>query len=205
MTPPESMLERALRRPPAPSAVPVDVAAAAAAAGLLDVAYSDVDSPVGRLTLAVGETGLLACSFEPGEVLAERLAAAVSPRVLRSPARTDGVRRALDAYFGGARRGFDVPVDLRLATPFAREVLRAAAEVPYGRTATYADLAGRIGRPSAARAVGGALGSNPVCVVVPCHRILRTGGALGGYAGGLSAKRWLLDLEAAADGAAATP
>jgi methylated-DNA-[protein]-cysteine S-methyltransferase len=168
---------------------------AAERAGLLDVALAGVDSPIGRLALAATGAGLLACSFADEAELAERVARAVSPRVLRAPRRLDPVRRELDDYFEGRRRAFSVPVDLRLATPFAQRVLGALGEVEYGTTLSYGQLAARIGRPSAARAVGHALGANPVCVVLPCHRILGSGGKLTGYAGGVPAKRWLLDLE----------
>lgn len=160
-----------------------------------DVSYTSTDTPVGRLVLAATERGLVACSYAGEDAVAQRLAARVSPRVLRGPRRLDPVRRQLDDYFARRRTRFETPVDLALAGTFGRAVLIALAEVSYGATTTYADIAAAIGRPRATRAVGNALGANPLCVVLPCHRVLRTGGGLGGYAGGLPAKRLLLDLE----------
>jgi len=188
-------LEAILRRT-APGPDPdLDVAAAAGRAGLLDVAYTTTDAPVGRLVLAATPAGLVACSYDEEDEVADRLARRLSPRVLRSPQPFDGVRRELDEYFAGARRRFDVSVDTALAGEFGRDVLRATAGIPYGATTSYAAIAEAIGRPRASRAVGNALGANPVCVIVPCHRVLRAGGALGGYAGGLVAKELLLSLE----------
>jgi len=160
-----------------------------------DVSFTSTDTPVGRLVLAATEAGLVACSYRPEEEVAERLARALSPRVLRSPRRLDPVRRELDAYFAGTLRRFTIGVDLALARPFARQVLQAVAAVPYGDTTSYGQVARGIGRPRAARAVGGALNANPVCVVVPCHRVVASDGSLHGYAGGLPAKRLLLALE----------
>jgi methylated-DNA-[protein]-cysteine S-methyltransferase len=122
----------------------------------------------------------------------------VSPRVLRRAAPLDEARRALDAYFAGQLRELDLRVDLTLATPFQRGVLRALGGVAYGATTTYGALAARLGRPTASRAVGAALGANPLCVVLPCHRVVAASGALTGYAGGLAAKERLLALEASA-------
>jgi methylated-DNA-[protein]-cysteine S-methyltransferase len=192
-------LEERLRRglgAPEPAGPP-ELGRAAERAGLLDVAVASTDAPVGRLILAATPAGLVACSYDDEDAVAERLARTVSPRVLRAPWRLDPIRRQLDDYFDGLRSGFSGPVDLALASPFACTVLSALAEVGYGGTTTYGELAARIGRPSAARAVGAALGANPVCIVVPCHRVLAAGGRLGGYAGGVPAKRLLLDLEAA--------
>lgn len=162
-----------------------------------DVTYVLTETPVGPLLLARSDAGLVACSYEPADAVTARLAAVLSPRVLRdSRGRLDDVRRGLDAYFGGERHAFDgVRVDLALASPFARSVLGALADVPYGTTTTYGAVAAKVGRPSAARAVGRALGANPVCVVLPCHRVTGASGALTGYAGGLAAKRLLLTLE----------
>lgn len=171
------------------------LAPAAAAAGLLDVAYTVADTPVGPLVLAATPAGLVACSYDEPEAVAEWLARRVSPRVLRSAAPLDDVRRELDQYFAGRRRHFGVRVDLALAGVFGQEVLRATATVGYGETTTYSAVADRIGHPRAARAVGNALGANPVCVIVPCHRVLRAGGGAGGYAGGVAAKELLLGLE----------
>jgi methylated-DNA-[protein]-cysteine S-methyltransferase len=164
-----------------------------------DVTYTVADTPVGPLLLARSDVGLVACSYDPADSVTARLAAVVSPRVLRdSRGRLDDVRRGLDAYFSGERHAFDgVRVDLALASPFARSVLGSLTDVPYGTTTTYGAVAAKLGRPSAARAVGRALGGNPVCVVLPCHRVTGASGALTGYAGGLPAKRLLLSLEGA--------
>ncbi|GAC1326390.1 MAG: methylated-DNA--[protein]-cysteine S-methyltransferase [Mycobacteriales bacterium] len=191
-----SNLETALRTgPPLPERAAYDLVPAATAAGLLDVAYTVEDTALGRLVLARTERGLLACSYADEDTVLDRVAARVSPRVLRAPARLDDVRRELEAYLAGRLRAFSVPVDLALAGEFGRAVLLRTAELGYGRTTTYAEVARDIGRPGAARAVGNALGANPVCVVVPCHRVLRAGGGLGGYAGGVAVKRRLLALE----------
>lgn len=162
-----------------------------------DVSYTVAETPVGPLVLAATGSGLIACSYEEEERVTERIARLVSPRVLRSERRLDAVRRELDGYFAGTLRGFSLPVDLDLAAPFSREVLRAVRSIPYGTTTTYGDVARAIRRPRAARAVGNALAVNPVCIVVPCHRVVRTDGGGGGYAGGTRAKRMLLDLEGA--------
>jgi methylated-DNA-[protein]-cysteine S-methyltransferase len=163
-----------------------------------DVAYDLVDTPVGRLVVAASERGLVATSYETEEVVLAKVARLVSPRVLRGGRRLDPARRELDDYFAGRRQGFTVPVDLALTGDFGRAVLGALDAVPFGATTTYGELAQRIGRPGASRAVGRALGANPVCVVVPCHRVLRSDGGLSGYAGGLPAKEALLLLEATA-------
>jgi len=166
-----------------------------------DVSYVVEDTAVGRMLLASTAAGDLVASayLLPGvteELWLERLARAVSPRVLRQPAALDEVRRELSAYLAGERRTFDLRVDLALATPFQRVVLTGLREnVPYGERTTYGALARRIGRPSASRAVGAALGANPLCVVLPCHRVVASSGALTGYAGGLAAKERLLALE----------
>ncbi len=173
------------------------VAERAAREGLLDVAYAAVDSPFGALTVAATERGLVCLAYpeqSPGHVL-ERLADELSPRVLEAPARLDGIRRELDEYFDGRRRRFDTPVDLSLAHGFYRKVLEATTKIGFGQTASYADVAEGAGNRKAVRAAGSGLGSNPIPVVVPCHRVLRTGGALGGYTGGLERKKFLLALE----------
>jgi len=173
------------------------LASAAADHDLLDVAVAPVDSPVGELLVAVTQRGLACVAFEDedrDEIVA-RLAREISPRILEHPAAADEVRRELDQYFAGARTRFELRLDRRLIHGIARDVLAATARVPFGRTTTYGELAGKIGHPKAARAVGNALGSNPIPIVVPCHRVLRTGGALGGYAGGLARKERLLRLE----------
>jgi len=169
----------------------------AAASGLVDVALGDMDSPIGRLTVAVTARGLVRVIFasEDREQEVEELARRVSPRILEAPAVTDDVRRELDAYFAGDLHRFHLPLDRRLMSPFTREVLRATERVGYGGLATYGEVAARIGRPRAARAVGAALGSNPIPIVVPCHRVVGAGGRLTGYAGGLPRKEFLLTLE----------
>ncbi|MCU0268734.1 MAG: methylated-DNA--[protein]-cysteine S-methyltransferase [Acidimicrobiales bacterium] len=172
---------------------------AAQSEGLLDVAWASVDSPVGALVVAATPQGLVCVSWELDDALDE-LARRVSPRVLEAPARLDGVRRQLDEYFAGRRRRFEVPVDWTLVAGFRREVLQVlSAEVPYGATATYGELARRVGNPRASRAVGSAMATNPLPIVVPCHRVLRAGGSLGNYSGrgGADTKRWLLGFEGA--------
>jgi methylated-DNA-[protein]-cysteine S-methyltransferase len=178
-----------------PSAPTVDLTARAAAEGLLDVAYATVDSPLGPLLVAATPRGLVRLSYgAEGQVL-EDLAGRVSPRILEAPARLDEVRRELDEYFDGHRSEFDLPIDWSLTRGFTGKVLRATAQIDFGKTSTYAEVAGRAGSPRAVRAAGNALGANPIPVVVPCHRVLRTGGALGGYTGGVERKEFLLRLE----------
>jgi methylated-DNA-[protein]-cysteine S-methyltransferase len=169
----------------------------AAREGLLDVAYATVESPVGRLTVAATPRGLVRVAFDaqPPEAVADELAALVSPRVLEAPSRLDGVRRELDEYFEGRRRKFDVAIDWALVRGFFARVLGETVRIPYGHVRTYAEVAARAGSPRAVRATGNALGANPLPVVVPCHRVVRTGGGLGGYGGGLERKRRLLRLE----------
>jgi methylated-DNA-[protein]-cysteine S-methyltransferase len=162
-----------------------------------DVAYTLHDTPIGTMLLAVANDRVVASSFGDEETMTQRLARAVSPRVLRQPRALDDVRRQLDEYLDGHRQTFDLDVDLALATPFQRLVLNdLPLHTSYGRTTTYGAVAGEIHKPKAARAVGTALGANPVCVVLPCHRVIGASGALTGYAGGLEAKRFLLNLEA---------
>jgi len=167
--------------------------------GLLDVAYHTVDTPVGSLLLAATEQGLVKVAFDRQDhdaVLAE-LAASISPRILRAPTRLDPVARQLDEYFTGERHAFDVPLDLRLARGFRRAVLDHLPEIAYGHTESYAQVATAAGSPKAVRAVGTACALNPVPVVVPCHRVVRSDGSYGQYAGGEEAKRLLLTMEAA--------
>jgi methylated-DNA-[protein]-cysteine S-methyltransferase len=191
----ETMLRRAAEA--LPGTVP-ELAGRAEAEGLVDVAYASVDSPLGPLVVAATPRGLVRVAYTdrstPDEVL-EELAARVSPRVLESPRRVDPVRRELDEYFAGRRREFDTPVDWSQLSGFTRKVLRATARIGFGDTSTYAGVATQAGSPRAVRAAGNALGANPIPVVVPCHRVLRTGGALGGYAGGSERKEFLLRLE----------
>jgi methylated-DNA-[protein]-cysteine S-methyltransferase len=175
---------------------------AAVAAGGVDVAVGAVESPVGELYVALTPKGLARVAFaseDRDDVLAE-LAERLSPRILESRRATDEIRRELAEYFEGRRTRFEVPVDRRLIRGIARDVLRVTSRIPFGRTATYTEVADRIGRPRAARAVGNALGSNPIPIVIPCHRVLRSGGALGGYGGGVERKQLLLDLEGVLEG-----
>ena len=162
-----------------------------------DVCYTVTDTPVGPLVLAATPEAVVACSYEGEEAVAQRLADAVSPRVVRAGGRLDPLRRELDAYFEGTLRRFTVPATPVLASPFTRDVLAALRRTPYGATTTYGAVARAIGRPTAARAVGRALNANPLCIVLPCHRVIGASGALTGYGGGLEAKRLLLGLEAA--------
>jgi methylated-DNA-[protein]-cysteine S-methyltransferase len=176
------------------------LAQAAARDGLLDVAYRELATPVGSLLLAATEQGLVRVAYEVqdhDQVLAS-LAETVSPRILRAPARLDEVARQLDEYFGGGRRRFDVALDLRLADGFRRSVLSHLPDIGYGHTESYAQVAAAAGRPRAVRAVGTACARNPLPVVVPCHRVIRSDGSLGQYAGGAAAKEILLHLEGAA-------
>jgi methylated-DNA-[protein]-cysteine S-methyltransferase len=166
--------------------------------GLLDVAYRTVDTPVGALLLAATDKGLVRVAFESGHDTAlTQLAELVSPRVLAAPTRLDPVARQLDEYFAGRRTGFDVPLDLRLASGFRRAVVEHLPAIQYGRTETYAQVAAAAGSPRAVRAVGTACALNPLPVVVPCHRVVRSDGSYGQYAGGADAKRVLLTMEAA--------
>jgi methylated-DNA-[protein]-cysteine S-methyltransferase len=167
-----------------------------------DVAYTVDDTVVGRLLLASRSDGtLLTSRYVPHdadeEAVLDRLSRTVSPSMLRGGRVLDDVRRQLDEFLAGRRHRFDLRVDLVLATPFQRVVLDELAEgVTYGHTTSYGRLAAAIGRPTASRAVGAALGANPLCVVLPCHRVVASSGALTGYAGGVEAKRFLLRLEA---------
>jgi len=170
---------------------------AAAAGGLVDVGYAEVDSPFGPLLVATTRRGLVRLAYpnEATDDVLQELADEVSPRVLESPDMTGEVRRELEEYFRGGRQRFEVPVDWRLVRGFAERVLRATARIPFGRVMTYKEIAGRAGNDRAYRAAGNALGSNPIPIVVPCHRVLHTGGGLGGYTGGLERKEFLLTLE----------
>ena len=167
-----------------------------------DVSYVVEDTPIGRMLLARNDSGALVASAfvataEDEDHILTRLSERVSPRVLRQPGELDEARSQLEAFLDGRTREFSLRTDLALASDFQRAVLpRLAATVGYGDRATYGELAARVDRPGAARAVGAALGANPLCVVLPCHRIVASSGALTGYAGGLDAKRYLLELEA---------
>lgn len=173
----------------------------AAEEGLLDVAYTTADSPFGELLLATTEKGLVRLGLpnQDEQLLLQDLSDRVSPRVLEAPARLDRVRAELDQYFSGQRTGFDLPLDWRLSRDFRRRALRAVNRIPYGRTRTYTEVARSAGNERAVRAAGTACGSNPLPIVVPCHRVLRTGGGLGGYGGGLQMKKGLLALEGVLD------
>jgi methylated-DNA-[protein]-cysteine S-methyltransferase len=176
------------------------LAAAAQSDGLLDLAYRTLDTPVGTLLLAATDRGLVRVAFDAedhDQVLAS-LAATVSPRILQAPGRLETVARQLGEYFAGSRRRFDVPLDLQLTSGFRRQVLDHLPKIAYGRTQSYTDLAAAAGRPKAVRAVGTACATNPLPVVVPCHRVVRSDGSFGGYLGGTDAKRTLLTLESAA-------
>ena len=168
-----------------------------------DVSYVVTDTAVGRILLARNDSGaLLASRYVPDDTaedaLLDRLGRTVSPRVLRLPRALDDARRQLDELLAGHRHTVDLVVDLALATTFQRSVLETLSRtVGWGQRASYGELAGAIGRPTASRAVGAALGANPLCVVVPCHRVVGAKGDLTGYAGGTAAKRYLLDLETA--------
>jgi methylated-DNA-[protein]-cysteine S-methyltransferase len=175
-----------------------DIGGAAATAGLLDVAYATLDSPVGTLLLASTSKGLVRLAYidytEEDAVLAD-LAARVSPRVLASPRKLDEPRRELEQYFAGAREHFELLLDWSLTRGFGRRVLQATAQIPFGSVSTYKQVATEAGSPRAHRAAGNALGSNPLPIVVPCHRVLHSSGGLGGYTGGLERKRLLLEVE----------
>jgi methylated-DNA-[protein]-cysteine S-methyltransferase len=192
-------LERMLRNGALPDRELPRIDLAAAEAGLLDVAYATLDSPVGPLLVAVTPRGLVRIAYLDGteqedEVLAE-LSERVSPRVLTAPRAVDRARRELDEYFERRRTAFDLPIDWGLTHGFARRVLRATERIPYGGVSSYKLVATEAGSPRGHRAAGNALGANPIPIVVPCHRVLHTGGGLGGYGGGLERKRVLLEVE----------
>jgi methylated-DNA-[protein]-cysteine S-methyltransferase len=172
--------------------------AQARALGLTDVSYAIEPSPVGDLLVAVTPRGLIRLAYNAREnadsVLGE-LARRISPRVVEAPAALDDVRRELDEYFEHKRTSFDIPIDWRLHDGFGRRVLRATARIPFGKVLTYGEVAAKAGSPRAYRAAGNALGSNRMPIVVPCHRVVATGGKLGGYTGGIERKEYLLELE----------
>jgi len=167
-------------------------------ADLLDVAFAVTDSPIGPLLVATTTVGLVRVAFEleGHEHVLEQLGATLGPRVLHAPRRLDPVVRQLDEYFSGRRQRFEVPIDLRLSTGFRRSVLDHLVAIGYGITESYGDVARAVGNPKAVRAVGTACATNPVPVVVPCHRVVRSDGAIGNYLGGTEAKIALLALEA---------
>jgi methylated-DNA-[protein]-cysteine S-methyltransferase len=172
----------------------------ATAADVIDVTYRTVDSPVGVLLLAATDAGTVRVAYavEDHDRVLESLGATIGPRILKSGKRFDELARQLDEYFDGRRHSFDVPVDLRLAHGFRLSVLEHLREIPYGATESYSQVAAAAGSPRAVRAVGSACATNPVPIVVPCHRVVRSDGSLGGYLGGLTAKETLLALESAA-------
>jgi len=175
----------------------IELRAKAQAGDLVDISYRVIDSPVGSLLLASTPAGLVRVAFETEghERILEVLAQKLSPRILKDPARLDAVARQLDEYFAGTRHNFDVPLDLKLSTDFRRRVQLELGMIGYGQTWSYSQMAQRIGNPKAVRAVGSACATNPIPIVLPCHRVLRTDGSLGGYLGGLEAKTELLTLE----------
>ena len=166
---------------------------------LLDVAYTVVDSPLGRLLLAATPRGLVRVAYasEAHDQVLDTLAQKLSPRILRAPQRLDVVARELEEYFAKHRQVFDVPLDLSLSHGFRQLVQQHLPEIGYGQTRSYRQVAELVGNPNAVRAVGTACATNPLPVVIPCHRVLRADGSLGGYIGGAAAKATLLNLEAA--------
>lgn len=175
----------------------IDLAGLARREGLLDVAVAHMDSPIGDLLLATTPAGLVRLSFGGHDETLADLAARISPRILDAPRQLDPIRRQLDEYFAGQRRGFDIAIDWTLVGDWGRKVLHACAAIPFGEVRTYGAVAAAAGSPKAFRAAGTALGHNPVPVIVPCHRVLTSGGKLGGYTGGTHIKEHLLRLEGA--------
>jgi methylated-DNA-[protein]-cysteine S-methyltransferase len=173
------------------------LATAAQAEGILDLAYRTVDSPVGPLLLAATDIGLVrvAYSREDHDTVLQTLADRISPRILHAPARLDPAARELEEYFAGTRQTFDLALDWRLSAGFRASVLHRLPDIGYGHTASYATVAALAGNPKAVRAVGTACATNPLPVVIPCHRVVRSDGSMGGYLGGVEAKRTLLTLE----------
>lgn len=186
----ETMAERANR-------LAQDFTRRADADGLVEIAYTTADSPFGPLLLAATPAGLVTIGLPslPFDPLLERLAAQVSPSLLESPGRLDDARRQLDEYFAGKRHDFTLTLDYSLSHGFMRTALGVVASIPYGETLSYAEVAAEAGSPRAHRAAGSACATNPIPIVVPCHRVLRSGGGLGGYGGGLEMKRALLEME----------
>jgi methylated-DNA-[protein]-cysteine S-methyltransferase len=198
----EKLLGRAARADVSEAAARATGALAERAAHehLLDVAYTTLDSPVGPVLVAATRRGIVKISFgalyDEESVLAD-LCARVSPRVVEVPSYFDGVRKELEEYFHGRRTRFDLPLDWSLTGGFGRRVLERTARIPYGEVSTYREVAAAAGSPRGARAAGNALGANPIPIVVPCHRVLHSGGGIGGYGGGLERKEFLLKLEGA--------
>ena len=187
--------------PGAPPALLRTLADRAAHEGLVDISYGEVDSPLGTLVLAVTGLGLVQLSYadsDPGAL--EWLARRLSPRIIRRPSQTDSARRQLDEYFNGKRHDFDTPLDWTLIRGFRRRVLEATVAIPFGQVSTYRAVATEAGNTLASRATGNALGANPIPIIIPCHRVLRTGGGFGGYTGGIHRKEQLLALEGVGQG-----
>jgi methylated-DNA-[protein]-cysteine S-methyltransferase len=181
--------------PGAPDRAKERLLKAAERRGLVDVAFTTVDSPFGDLVIAATKTGLVHVAYPGDTDPLETIARGVSPRLMENPKRLDRARRELDRYFDGRLKNFTVPIDWGFAHGFAGRVLKATARIPFGSVSTYRDVARKAGNVKATRAAGNALGSNPMPIVVPCHRVLRSGGGLGGYGGGLDRKMFLLELE----------
>jgi methylated-DNA-[protein]-cysteine S-methyltransferase len=185
-----------------PTFDPGDAAAAAArfaASAPADVHYAVVDTPVGALVAAATPRGLVTLSYTDiyggSDGVLDWVAAKLSARMLEAPARLDAVRRELDEYFEGRRRTFDLPIDWALASAWGRKILKATAAIPFGEVSTYGAVAAKAGNPKASRAAGRALNTNPIPIVVPCHRVLPGSGGIGNYGGGPERKRVLLELE----------
>lgn len=168
--------------------------------GILDIGYTTIDSPVGPLLLAATSKGLVRVAYqsEDHDRVLSTLASRISPRILRDPKRLDAVAREIGEYFAGRRTVFDLPLDFSLSHGFRQVVQQQLPQIGYGKTRSYGEVAAMVGKPKAVRAVGTACATNPVPIVVPCHRVLRADGSLGGYAGGPEAKSTLLTLERAA-------
>jgi methylated-DNA-[protein]-cysteine S-methyltransferase len=203
---PRNQLERLLAGREGVEAAAADAARRfaeqAASEGAAQVAYSTIDTPVGTASIAATSRGIISVGLPNRELddFLSELATAISPRIVEAPGTMDTARRELDEYFSGRRRGFDLALDWRLVPGgFYRKVLRATARQPFGVTATYGEIAAKAGNARAHRAAGTALGSNPLPIVVPCHRVIRSGGQLGNYGGGPELKRWLLTLEGAVE------
>jgi len=187
-----------LLRPPTIEGA-AEAAARFAASARADVHYAVLDGPVGRIVAARTQRGLARLAYEDHngglDAILDDLATRLSPRILDSPAKLDDLRRELDEYFEGRREGFDLKIDWTLVGPFTKRVLQATKAIPFGETRSYAQVAAAAGSPRGMRAAGNALGSNPIPIVVPCHRVLRSGGLLGGYTGGVHRKEILLRTE----------
>ncbi len=205
MTTSDAQVIRAIKAAAQPDQATLDqlharLAALSAVEGFLDASYAFMDSPIGELMLVATDAGLIKIAFEIEDfkkVLVE-LGTRIGPRLLLAPERLESAEQELHEYFAGTRRDFDLPLDHSLATGFRQRVQQHLVDIAYGTTQSYKEVATSVGNPQASRAVGSACASNPLPIVLPCHRVLRSDGSLGGYAGGLEAKRILLALERAA-------